>query len=107
MIPKHVHCKPKNDNYRGLAVYAADARTGRPKDSTGEKVLLSWSAGCMAEDYLDGIMEVEATQALNTRAEKPKTYHLMVSFRPEDEPKLTQEAFRDIEMALAQALGKR
>lgn len=102
MIPKHIPRKPKNDNYRALALYAADAKA---HGDTGEKTLMSWHEGCMAEDYLIGMIEVEATQALNTRSKKEKTYHLMVSFRPEDEAKLSPEIFKEIEKELAEALG--
>lgn len=102
MIPKHIPRKPENDNYRALALYAADAKIN---GETGEKTLMSWHEGCLAEDYLSGMMEVEATQAMNTRSKKEKTYHLMVSFRPEDEAKLSPEIFKDIEKELAGALG--
>ncbi len=44
-------------------------------------------------------------QVLNTRTSKEKTYHLIVSFRPEDEPKLTPAVFKEIEVELAKALG--
>ncbi len=44
-------------------------------------------------------------QALNTRSQKEKTYHLMVSLRIEDEGKLTNEDFRAIEKRFAEALG--
>ena len=102
MIPKHIPRKPENDNYRALALYAADAKINGDK---GEKTLMSWHEGSMAEDYRTGIIEVEATQAMNTRTKKEKTYHLMVSFRPEDEAKLTPEIFKDIEKTLAETLG--
>lgn len=105
MIPKRIDIKPENDNYRRLALYAANAKTGRPGD-TGEKVLFSWCAGCLADDdYEAAIVEVEATQAMNTRATGPKTYHLMVSFRPEDEARLTEENLREMEQNIALALG--
>jgi hypothetical protein len=102
MIPKRITCKPGNDNFRALAIYAADAKSGKDK---GEKTLMSWHEGCMAENYPDAMMEVEATQAMNTRTGKEKTYHLMVSFRPEDEAKLTPEIFKDVERELARAIG--
>ena len=102
MIPKHIERKPGNDNYRALALYAADAKS---RGETGEKTLMSWHEGCMAEDYHTGLIEVEATQAMNTRTTKEKTYHLMVSFRPEDEAKLTPEIFKNIEKELAKAIG--
>jgi len=100
MISKHVPCHPQHDNYGRLANYIADA------GHEGEKCLLSWCEGCMTEDdYALAIMEAEATQALNTRSGKEKTYHLLISFRPEDEAKLTPEAFKAIEERFAAALG--
>jgi hypothetical protein len=101
MISRHINCAPKNDNYRRLAQYIADA------SHKGEKCLMNWCAGCWSGDdeYQLAIKEVEDTQALNTRSAKEKTYHLIVSFRPEDEAKLTPEVFREIEMEFAKALG--
>lgn len=101
MISRHVKCEPKNDDYRRLAQYIADA------DHKGEKCLLSWCAGCWAgeDEYQLAVKEVEDTQALNTRTTKEKTYHLIVSFRAEDEVKLTPEVFREIEFGFAQVLG--
>ncbi len=102
MIAKRIDRKPGNDNYRALALYVADAKS---KNQPEEKSLLSWQAGCLADNYHIGIIEVEATQSLNTRTKKEKTYHLMVSFRPEDEAKLTPEIFKEIEENFAETLG--
>jgi len=100
MISRRIARKPENDNYRRLAIYIADA--GR----VGEKCLLTWCSGCWAgDDYDLAIQEVADTQDLNTRASKEKTYHLIVSFRPEDEAKLTPAVFKVIEVELAKALG--
>ncbi|WP_066856592.1 TraI/MobA(P) family conjugative relaxase [Halodesulfovibrio spirochaetisodalis] len=92
--------KPQNDNYARLANYIADA------SHEGQKCLMAWSAGCMAgDDFQLGISEVLATQACNTRTKKEKTYHLIVSFRPEDEAKLSGEDFKEIEQRFAKVLG--
>jgi hypothetical protein len=100
MISRRIARKPENDNYRRLANYIADA--GRK----GEKCLLMWCSGCWAgDDYALAIQEVTDTQDLNTRTAKEKTYHLIVSFRPEDEMKLTQEVLKHIEAEFATALG--
>lgn len=99
MIASRKDREPKNDNYRELARYIADAK------NDGEKVLFHWSAGCSFEDYITGISEVEATQAKNPRSNMTKTYHLVVSFRPEDEGKLSAETFVDIEKSFAATLG--
>jgi len=102
MIARRIDREAANDNYRALALYAVDATIGGHQ---GEKTFHSWYAGGEAETYLDGLIEVEATQALNTTAEEEKTYHLMVSFRPKDEDKLTKEVLEDIERIYAEALG--
>jgi hypothetical protein len=99
MIATRKDRKPENDNYRRLAQYIADTK------NEGEKVLMHWSAGSGFNDYMAGICEVEAIQEQNTRTRLAKTYHLVVSFRPEDEAKLSAAAFIDIEKAFAQALG--
>lgn len=67
---------------------------------------MSWCAGCWAgDDYELAIREITDTQELNTRSTREKTYHLIVSFRPEDEAKLTQEDLKEIELEFAKALG--
>ena len=100
MISKHVGYEAAHDDYGALARYIADA------GHEGEKCLASWCAGCEADDdYELAILEAEAAQALNTRSGKEKTYHLLVSFRPEDEAKLTPEAFKAVEERFARALG--
>ena len=100
MISKKVGISPKNDNYARLADYIADAR------HEGEKSLMHWCAGCLGDDdYQNGIAEAVDVQAMNTRTKQSKTYHLVISFRPEDEAKLTPEVFRVIEERFAAALG--
>lgn len=102
MISKHIHCKAASDNYKRLADYIAAAKHIKKQ----EKCLLSWCAGCIDnEDYESSVTEVELTQSLNTRTNKEKTYHLIVSFRKEDEGKLTEEDFKNIEQEFAKALG--
>jgi len=100
MISRRISCKPQNDNYRRLADYIADAK------HKGEKTLMSWCAGCWAgEDYELAIQEVLDTQDLNQRTGKEKTYHLIVSFRPEDESVLTEKDFKEIEQEFSKVLG--
>jgi len=102
MISRRIQCKPGNDNYRRLANYIAGAGPHPEQD----KVLFCWAEGCWAgDDYEWGIHEVVATQDMNLRSQKEKTYHLIVSFRPEDNDKLTPEIFKEIEQTFATALG--
>jgi hypothetical protein len=99
MIAKRIEIRPQNDKYGQLGKYIADA------NHAGEKLLVAWHAGCLSETYETALLEIQATQAMNTRCKGEKTYHLVVSFRPEDEAKLTPEAFQDIEKIMAEALG--
>lgn len=100
MISKRIDRKPANDNYGNLAAYIAAA------DHEGEKSLMRWAQGCWAgDDYDLAVREVKDTQALNTRTKKEKTYHLVISFRPEDEAKLTPKVFKAIEERFAATLG--
>jgi hypothetical protein len=99
MISRRVPQKPESDNYRRLARYIAAA------DHQDEKSYMSWCAGCLGDDYALGIQEALDTQAMNKRSAKEKTYHLIVSFRPEDEARLNPEVFKLIEEEFAKALG--
>jgi Relaxase/Mobilisation nuclease domain. len=101
MISRQIPHQLENDNYRRLANYIADA------NHQGEKALMSWCSGCWAGDdeYQLAIHEVEAVQAMNTRSGMERTYHLVISFRPEDEAKLTPDIFKEIEMEFAKAIG--
>ncbi len=100
MISRHISRKVENDDYRRLARYI------RAADHEDEKSLMSWCAGCWAgDDYELAIREVADTQVLNTRTTREKTYHLIVSFRPEDEAKLTPEMLKEIELEFAKSLG--
>ena len=106
----------KGEAGRSEGLLSIDARSDYEPDDlvrwnsslppTGEKCLLTWTEGCWTEDdYESAIKEVVATQELNTRSRKEKTYHLIVSFRPEDQEKLTEEVFREIEKRFAETLG--
>lgn len=67
---------------------------------------MHWCAGCLGDnDYQNNIAEAVDIQAMNTRTQKNKTYHLVISFHPEDEAKLTPEIYKAIEEKFANALG--
>lgn len=89
----------RHHRYNDLGNYIRDA------GHEGEKCLIAWHEGCLAPDYDLALVEIEATQSMNTRCKNDKTYHLMVSFRPEDEARLTPDVFHRIEQAMAEALG--
>lgn len=103
MISRHIPIAPENDNYGRLAKYLA--RLDEYADDK-EQPLMTWCIGCIGgDDYREGIAEAIDTQALNTRIKSNPTYHLVVSFNPEDEAKLSPEILRDIERRFAEVLG--
>ena len=103
MISRHIPIEAANDNYGRLAKYLA--RLDEYADEK-EMPLMAWCAGCIGgDDYREGIAEATDTQALNTRSKANPTYHLVISFHPEDEAKLTPEILKDIERRFAEALG--
>ena len=99
MISKRIHCAPQHDNIKRLGLYIGAGHEG-------EKFFAKWTAGCYAgQDYDLAIDEIKATQGMNTRTKKEKTYHMVVSFHPEDFKKLSLEDFKNIEKEFAAALG--
>lgn len=90
------------DNYTRLGQYIAAA------EEKGEKLHQFWIRNCDAgtniEDLDLALLEIEAV-----RRQKPdiadKTYHLVVSFRPGEQDKLTKNDLMAIEAEYAKALG--
>lgn len=103
MIAKRIPRKPDvRDDFSNLGRYVAAAR------EKGEKLDKFWISNCDAGTELDdletALIEAEATRAMKPRI-KDKTYHLVVSFRPGEQEKLSAEDMKDIERAYAEALG--
>jgi len=94
--------KPKKEPtpYRDLAEYIAEAKD--PGEKLEELWIVNTHAGETLDDLEMAILEVDATQALNTRVKSNKHYHLIVSFRDEHP---SPEALRDIDREFAKALG--
>lgn len=90
------------DNYTRLGEYIAAA------EEKGEKLHQFWIHNCDAgtniEDLDLALLEIEAV-----RRQKPdiadKTYHLVISFRPGDQDRLTKTDLMAIEAEYAKALG--
>ncbi len=98
MIAKRVaHRKDGKSSFTQLARYMADQK------HDGEKVLAQTATNCQSEDLEWAVMEIEATQAKNTRATSDKTYHLVISFPPGEEP--TKEQLKDIEGEVCRFVG--
>ncbi len=83
--------------YRHLAHYleADQGDAGR--------VQYSRVTNCGCDDPQWAIMEIEAVQGMNTRARNDKTYHLVVSFREDEDP--SREVLDAIEDAVCEHLG--
>jgi hypothetical protein len=60
-------------------------------------------SNCASESAELAIKEILATQALNTRAKGDRTYHLVASFAPGEQP--SREQLEDIETELCAAIG--
>lgn len=84
-------------NFKTLATYIL---RGGKKEGPGLNVQLT---NCGFDQAWAAIKEIEATQALNTTSQADKTYHLIVSFRAEDNP--TPEQLADCEDELCRSLG--
>ena len=90
------------DNYTRLGEYIAAA------EEKGEKLHQFWIRNCDAgtniEDLDLSLLEIEAV-----RRQKPdiadKTYHLVVSFRPGEQDRLSKDDLMAIEAEYAKALG--
>ncbi|EOV4287852.1 TraI/MobA(P) family conjugative relaxase [Escherichia coli] len=98
MILKHVPMRsPGKSDFAGLANYITDAQSKEHR--LGEIRLTN----CHAVTVGDAITEVLATQHGNTRATSDKTYHLLVSFPPGENP--PADVLRKIEDRVCAALG--
>ncbi|MFH0785298.1 MAG: TraI/MobA(P) family conjugative relaxase [Pseudomonadota bacterium] len=98
MIIKHVPMRSvKKSDFAGLAEYITD------KQGKTERVGLCTTTNCDADTITTVIGEVLATQRLNTRATGDKTYHLLVSFRPGENPDAA--VLKAIEERICSGLG--
>ncbi|MFH0785234.1 MAG: TraI/MobA(P) family conjugative relaxase, partial [Pseudomonadota bacterium] len=98
MIIKHVPMRSvKKSDFAGLAEYITD------EQGKTERVGLCTTTNCDADTIPTVIGEVLATQRLNTRATGDKTYHLLVSFRPGENP--DAKVLKSIEERICSGLG--
>lgn len=116
MIAKRVTKKKGASNFARLARYVVDARGGVDPDTWkrtadyildtrhgGDKVSGVRISNCHADDPAMATVEIGAKQALNRRSKADRTYHLVVSFPPGEQPTLTQLHY--IEDELCSAIG--
>ena len=100
MIAKRAHRrKDSKSSFSTLIEYIT--RDGKAAQKDG--IEYSRITNCGFETIGEAILEIESTQARNTRSKIDKTYHLIVSFK-EDEI-VGQEKLFDIEDEICQAIG--
>lgn len=87
----------KKSDFARLVIYITDTQ------NKTERLGPAQMTNCEASSLQDGMMEVLATQHLNTRAKGDKTYHLLVSFPTEEN--VEDGVLKDIEERLCVGLG--
>ncbi|EFG2528785.1 TPA: relaxase/mobilization nuclease domain-containing protein [Escherichia coli] len=99
MISRHIPMRNvKKSSFVELAKYLQDPQ------SKQERVGVIKVTNCHQENILDAARyDIEPTQRLNTRSESDKTYHLIVSFRPGENP--SQEVLDAAEERICAAMG--
>jgi phage/plasmid primase-like uncharacterized protein len=103
MIAKKIPKDPNvADNYKELAHYIAAAK------EPGEKLDRFWIANCGAgekrEDLDLALVEIDAVRRLKPDV-KDKSYHMIVSFRPGEKERLSEQDLKDIAASYAKGLG--
>lgn len=98
MIAKHVPINSlKKSDFANLVNYITDSQD--KIDRVGQ---ISFS-NCHSNNLDMAINEILATQQMNTRTTKDKTYHLIVSFRAGENP--SKDILNDVEKTICQDLG--
>uniref|UniRef100_UPI000494843A TraI/MobA(P) family conjugative relaxase n=2 Tax=Enterobacteriaceae TaxID=543 RepID=UPI000494843A len=87
-------------SWERTADYILDSTNGTTE---GEKVASYRVTNCGTDDPADAAILIQATQAANTRSKAEKTYHLVYSFAPGEQPDL--ETLHAIEDELCAAIG--
>jgi MobA/VirD2-like, nuclease domain/TraI-like middle domain/TraI-like C-terminal domain/Large polyvalent protein-associated domain 7 len=118
VIAKRVPKEKGASNFARLARYVVDARGGLDPDTwkrtadyildtchDGEKVSGVRVSNCYSEDPAMATVEIRAKQALNRRSKTDRTYHLVVSFPPGEQPTLAQLHYIEDELCIAIGLA--
>lgn len=120
MIAKRIPARQHTSSIARLARYVVNARgsldprswertadyildQNAEKNAQGEKVGGVRVTNCGTDDPATGTLMIEAVQAVNTRSKNDKTYHLVFSFPPGEQPPL--ETLNAIEDELCAAIG--
>ena len=88
-------------HFSSLAKYIAE-----PKPGVDERVEVVWLDNFEGEDDWEvASWKVDAAQQSKKGIDKPMTYHVIVSFRPEEAEALAVEDFRCISQEIAESVG--
>ena len=98
MIAKHIPMqRVKKSSFVELVRYITNSQ------SKEERVGQVTVTNCYSDEAEDAGFEILAKQALNRRSEADKTYHLIISFAPNEDP--TSEVLKAIEERICEGLG--
>jgi hypothetical protein len=117
VIAKRIKRTKTRDTFKRLAGYVLNEKNGGKADPVtwelaeyvfdsaheGEKVAYWRVTNCGAEDPGFAVKEIIATQERNTRSKSDKSYHLVISFPPGEQP--TREQIEEIEDHLVASIG--
>ncbi|WNZ54078.1 relaxase/mobilization nuclease domain-containing protein (plasmid) [Microbulbifer sp. MKSA007] len=101
MIAHKIARKSGKNSFKALARYVAAAKEENEK--LGDLWIENCSFASSLEDLDHAIVEIENTQAHNTRVKGDRSYHLVISFAEGEVPEL--DVLKDIEKAFAKELG--
>jgi len=98
MIAKHIPVRTQSaSRFARLVDYITDSQ------SKTERVGYVRLSNCVCENTDDAVIEILATQRMNMRATSDKTYHLIISFQPDD--RVNDQNLAEIEERLCEGLG--
>ena len=98
MIVKHVAMRTvRKSSLAELAGYITNAQ------DNSERLGAVSITHCHSATLNDALVEIQAVQGRNTRSTDDKTYHLIVSFRAEEQP--SKDVLRAIEQQVCDSLG--
>ena len=101
MIAHKIDRQSGKNSFKALARYIAAAKEENEK--LGDLWIENCDLATSKEDLEVAIVEIENTQAQNTRVKGDRSYHLVISFAEGEVPDL--KTMKDIEKSFAKALG--
>jgi hypothetical protein len=98
VIVKHVAMRTvRKSSFADLAGYLTNAQ------DNSQRLGAVSITHCHSATLDDALVEIQAVQSCNTRSTDDKTYHLIISFRAEEQP--SKDMLRAIEQQVFDGLG--